>query len=64
MQLGGWSRALILASRIAQAAAGGEILVSNAVRELSTGKGFSFVDRGSFDSKGLDRPVHIWEVNW
>jgi class 3 adenylate cyclase len=55
---------VILASRIAQAAAGGEILVSNAVRELSTGKGFSFVDRGSFDPKGLDQPVHIWEVNW
>lgn len=55
---------VILASRIAQVADGGEILVSNAVRELSIGKRFSFVDRGSFDLKGLDRPHRIWEVNW
>lgn len=36
---------VILASRIASAAGGGEILVSNAVRELSEGKDFIFLDR-------------------
>jgi class 3 adenylate cyclase len=55
---------VILASRIAQTAKGGEILVSNAVRELSEGKGFRFEDRGSFEPKGLDRSVPIWSVSW
>jgi class 3 adenylate cyclase len=55
---------VILASRIAQKADGGEILVSNAVREMSTGKGFSFKDRGLFEPKGLKEPLRIWEVNW
>jgi class 3 adenylate cyclase len=55
---------VILASRIAGAAGGGEILVSNAVRELSAGKGFIFRDRGTFDAKGFDEPVPIWDVDW
>jgi class 3 adenylate cyclase len=55
---------VILASRIAGAAGGGEILVSNAVRELSAGKGFIFRDRGTFDAKGFDEPVPIWNVDW
>lgn len=55
---------VILASRIAQKADGGEILVSNAVRELSAGKGFSFKDRGDFEPKGLEQPLRIWEVEW
>ncbi len=55
---------VILASRIAQKADGGEILVSNAVRELSAGKGFSFRDRGDFEPKGFEQPLRIWEVKW
>jgi len=55
---------VILASRIAQKAAGGEILVSNAVRELVRGGRFSLVDRGGFTPKGLDRQEHIWAVDW
>ena len=55
---------MILASRMAQEAAGGEILVSNAVRELVRGRRFSLVDRGSFTPKGLDRQEHIWAVDW
>jgi class 3 adenylate cyclase len=55
---------VILASRIAQKAAGGEILISNAVRELLRGGNFSLVDRGSFNPKGLDRQERIWAVDW
>jgi class 3 adenylate cyclase len=55
---------VILASRIAQKAAGGEILISNAVRELLRGGNFSLVDRGSFKPKGLDRQERIWAVDW
>jgi class 3 adenylate cyclase len=55
---------VILASRIASTAEGGEILVANAVRELAAGKKFSFSDRGTFDPKGLEESVRIWEVSW
>jgi adenylate cyclase len=55
---------VILASRIAAKAEGGEILVANAVRELCTGKGFSFSDRGEFEAKGFEEPVRVYEVSW
>ena len=56
--------AVILASRIAGAAQGGEILVSNAIRDLTVGKGFSFSDRGEIAAKGFDEPMRVWEVGW
>ena len=55
---------VILASRIAAKAEGGEILVANAVRELCTGKGFLFADRGEFVAKGFEEPVRVYEVGW
>jgi class 3 adenylate cyclase/pimeloyl-ACP methyl ester carboxylesterase len=55
---------VILASRIAAKAEGGEILVANAVRELCSGKGFLFSDRGDFVAKGFEEPVRIFEVSW
>ena len=55
---------VILASRIAAKADGGEILVANAARELSTGKGFLFSNRGEFVAKGFEEPVRLYEVNW
>jgi class 3 adenylate cyclase len=55
---------VILASRIAAKAGAGEILVANAVRELCSGKGFLFADRGDFVAKGFEDPVRIYEVNW
>jgi class 3 adenylate cyclase len=55
---------VILASRIAAKAEGGEILVANAVRELCSGKGFLFADRGDFVAKGFEEPVRIYEVAW
>jgi class 3 adenylate cyclase len=55
---------VILAARIAAKAEGSEILVANAVRELSAGKGFLFADRGDFVAKGFEEPVRIYEVRW
>jgi class 3 adenylate cyclase len=55
---------VILASRIAAKAEGGEILVSDNVRSLSAGKGFLFADRGEFAAKGFEEPVRIYEVSW
>jgi class 3 adenylate cyclase len=55
---------VILASRIAAKAEGGEILVADTIRGLCSGKGFHFGDRGEFVAKGFEDPVRIYEVDW
>jgi class 3 adenylate cyclase len=55
---------VILASRIAAKADGGEILVADTIRGLCSGKGFLFADRGEFVAKGFEDPVHLYEVRW
>jgi class 3 adenylate cyclase len=55
---------VILASRIAAKAEGGEILVADTVRGLCSGKGFLFSDRGDFVAKGFEEPVRVYEVSW
>jgi class 3 adenylate cyclase/pimeloyl-ACP methyl ester carboxylesterase len=52
------------AARITATAKGGEILVSNVVRELAKGKDFLFADRGEATLKGFDEPVRLYEVRW
>jgi class 3 adenylate cyclase len=56
--------AVIVAARIAAQAHGGEILVSDVVRQLVAGKGFLFNDRGEQALKGFEDPVRVWEVRW
>jgi class 3 adenylate cyclase len=51
-----------LAARICGHAQPGQILVSSAVRELSVGKSFEFVDQGSIALQGFDEPVKVFEV--
>jgi class 3 adenylate cyclase len=55
---------VIMASRIAAEAAGGEILASLAVRELCAGKGFLFADRGEHALRGFEDPMRVFEVSW
>jgi len=55
---------VILASRIAAKADGGEILVADTVRGLCSGKGFLFSDCGEFVAKGFEDPVRLFEVRW
>ncbi len=55
---------VILASRIAAKAEGAEILASDVVRGLCSGKGFLFADRGEFVAKGFEDPVRLFEVRW
>jgi class 3 adenylate cyclase/pimeloyl-ACP methyl ester carboxylesterase len=50
------------ARRICDQARPGEIMVSNVVRELAAGKGFSFADRGEASLKGFDEPFHLFAV--
>ncbi len=56
--------AVITAARIAAHAQGGEILVSDVVRQLVAGKGFLFGDRGEAALRGFDDPVRVFEVRW
>jgi class 3 adenylate cyclase len=53
-----------LARRVCDAGDPGDVLVSNVVRELCAGKGFSFSDRGVTALKGFEEPVPIYEVAW
>ena len=58
-----YGTAVIMASRCAAQARGGEILATDVVRQLATGRGFEFKDRGLFDLAGFEEPVHLFEVS-
>jgi class 3 adenylate cyclase/pimeloyl-ACP methyl ester carboxylesterase len=55
---------VILASRIASAAKGGEILAADVVQGLCSGKPFAFSDRGEQALRGFENPVRLFEVSW
>jgi class 3 adenylate cyclase/pimeloyl-ACP methyl ester carboxylesterase len=55
---------VILASRIARRAGAGEILITEAMRGLLSGKRFLFADRGKFVPKGFEDAVRLYEVQW
>ncbi len=55
---------VILAARIAAIAEAGEILVSDVIRQLLSGKGFLFNDRSEHALKGFEDPVRVYEVSW
>ena len=50
------------ASRVADLAGAGEVLVSDTVRQLAIGKGFTFESKGEVTLKGFDVPVEVWKV--
>ncbi len=56
--------AVIRASRIMDAADGGQILVSALVRELVAGKDYRFISRGLKKLKGFEDPVGVFELDW
>ncbi len=56
--------AVILAARIAAKAEGGEILASEAVRQIVAGKKFPFSDLGETALRGFEDRVHIYQVSW
>lgn len=53
-----------LAARICAQATPGQILVSDVVRQLAEGKGFSFSDQGEADLRGFEDPCRVYEVQW
>jgi class 3 adenylate cyclase len=55
---------VIMAARIAAKAEAHEILVSEVIRGLCSGKGFPFADRGHFVPKGFEEAVRLFEIAW
>lgn len=53
-----------LAHRISERADPGEILVSDAVRELALGRGYRFLDRGSTRLRGFAEPARLYAIEW
>lgn len=54
--------AVNLAARVCGAAEGNEVLVSAAVRDLASGKGFHFSDRGRALLKGVSEPTRLFRL--
>ena len=50
------------ASRIGDLGEAGEVIVSDSVRQLATGKGFDFEPRGDVSLKGFDESQRVWKV--
>ena len=55
---------VIMASRIAAKADGGEILIPEPLRHLLTGKSYVYADRGETMLKGFEDAVRLFEVHW
>ena len=55
---------MIIAARTAAQAQGGEVLVTDVVRQLVAGKGFDFTDRGEVVLRGIEEPVRLHALRW
>jgi class 3 adenylate cyclase len=54
--------AVHIGARVGAAARGGEVLVSNTVKDLVVGSGIAFEDRGEQELKGVPGPWRLWAV--
>jgi class 3 adenylate cyclase len=55
--------AVHIGARVAAAAGPSEVLVSSSVRDLVSGSGFTFVDRGMHALKGVDEERRLYAVS-
>ena len=55
--------AVHIAARVSSLAGAGETLVSSTVRDLVTGSGFTFADRGEHALKGVEQPWYLYALN-
>ncbi len=51
-----------IGARVAALAEAGEVLVSRTVRDLVTGSGLQFQDRGTHELKGIPEPWQLYAV--
>lgn len=59
-----FGQAVVVASRIAAKAKGGQILVSDVTRQLASGSKIFFVERGRFKPKGFDEMIKLHDIDW
>jgi len=59
-----YGTAVITAARVADLADGGQILVTDVVRQLAAGKGLRFEHFGDEHVEGLREPLRIYQVDW
>lgn len=59
-----FGQAVVVASRIASKAKGGQILVSDVTKQLVAGRGLSFEERGRAKLKGISESIKLHEVVW
>lgn len=55
--------AVHIAARVAETAAGGEVVVSSTVKDLVAGSGLVFDDHGSHALKGLPEPLRLFAAH-
>ena len=53
---------VVVASRISNAAAAGEVFASDGVKQLVVGKQYDFEDQGELSLKGFHEPLRIWHL--
>ena len=59
-----YGASVIRAARVMGQADGGEILVTDVVRQLVEGKEYLFSQRGAANLKGFEEKVRLFEVRW
>ena len=59
-----FGQAVVVASRILSRAKGGQVLVSDVTKQLASGGGFSFLEKGRFKPKGFKESMKLYEVPW
>ena len=59
-----YGTAVIQAARVMGLADGGQILVTDTVRNLVAGKDYRFSDHGTHDLKGFEEAARLFEMAW
>lgn len=59
-----FGQAVVVSSRIAAKAKGGQILISDVTKQLASGSKLPFVERGRFKPKGFSETIKLHEINW
>jgi class 3 adenylate cyclase/pimeloyl-ACP methyl ester carboxylesterase len=59
-----FGQAVVVASRIVSECKGGQLLVSDVTKQITAGSGFSFIERGTFQPKGFNDSIRLFEVVW
>ena len=59
-----FGQAVVVASRIVSECKGRQLLVSDVTKQLTAGSGFSFIEKGTFQPKGFNDSIKLFEVVW